>query len=57
MGCLLSEGVPVQVFYSFHFGKMDAATNIRKQALKISQYHIQVNVLIANNKKYYVIFM
>jgi hypothetical protein len=34
MGCLLSEVAPMQVFYSFHFGKMDAARNIRKQALK-----------------------
>jgi hypothetical protein len=34
MGCLLSEVAPAQAFCSFHFGKKDAATNIRKQALK-----------------------
>jgi len=34
MGCLLSEVAPVQAFYSFHSGKMDAATNIQIQLQK-----------------------
>jgi hypothetical protein len=31
---------------------MDAATHIKKAGFKICQYQLQVNVIIANNKKY-----
>lgn len=37
--------------------KNGCCNKYKKTGFKISQYHVQVNVLIANNKKYYVIFM
>jgi hypothetical protein len=46
MGCLLSEVIPEQVFYSFHSGKMDAATNIR------IQYTILLHIFFSFPEKY-----